>query len=80
MDAGRRTASLRLLARVADVLACSPGDLLEVMAEEPPVFGNPGLARRLAERDLRTPDGAERGWVHAAQLAWQRHYGRARRA
>jgi len=76
MDAGRRTVSLRVLARVARCLECSVGDLLEETSEvERPVFRNRVLAQRLAAREASVPDGTERGWVHAAMLAWQRHAG-----
>jgi len=78
MDAGRRAVSLRTLGRVAQVLGCSPSDLLE-SAPETPAFHNPQLAHRLEERDAGTPDGREQGWVHAVQLAWRRHYGHAKR-
>lgn len=75
MDAGARSVSLRALARVARMLACSPGDLLEVTwGTDAPVFRQPALNRRLEEREADAADGSERGWVHAALLAWQRHY------
>ncbi|MBI3318842.1 MAG: helix-turn-helix transcriptional regulator [Candidatus Omnitrophica bacterium] len=80
MDAGRRLASLRTLARVAQLLDCGLGDLLEVgWGTEGPIFRRRELNLRLQERDLGIPDGSERGWVHAALLAWQRHYGAGRR-
>ena len=75
MDAGTRPVSLRLLARLARVLACSPGDLLE---ESPGavtrVFRQASLNRALEARDRLLSDGLERGWVHTVLLAWQRHY------
>ena len=81
MDAGRRAASMRVLARVAELLGCSPGDLLAVgPSEEVSVFRGLPLNRRLAERDAAMPDGAEQGWVHAAQFAWRRHYRAAARS
>ena len=75
MDAGRRSVSLQMLGRVAEVLDCSPGDLLAFSWGPPtiPFYGHK-LTRRLQERDLGTPDGVERGWVHKALLAWHRHY------
>jgi len=80
MDAGARGVSLAGLVKVAEVLACSPGDLLDVTrGAEAPLFRDPKLMARLRERDLGAPDGTEKGWVHAAQLAWRRHYGSARR-
>ena len=78
-DAGRRTLSLSALGRIADVLACSPGELVErAEAAGHPVFRHARLNTRLAARDAGLVDGAERAWVHAVALAWQRHY-RARR-
>lgn len=78
-DAGKRSVSLRALGRIADVLACSPGELLErVDAADRPVFRRSSLTVRLVGRDASLVDGAERTWVHAVLLAWQRHY-RARR-
>lgn len=75
MDAGRRAASLQALSRIAAVLGCSPGELLERTAESPPaVFRAPALNARLAARDAGLEDGTERAWVHATLLAWQRHY------
>jgi len=75
-DAGRRPISLRTLGRIAVVLGCSLGDLLDLSpADDTPVFRDRRLAQRLKARDLGTSDGLERGWVHAAQLAWRRHYG-----
>lgn len=79
LDAGRRSVSLRALGRIADVLACSPGELLErVDIADRPVFLHSHLNVRLAERDANLVDGTERTWVHTVLLAWQRHY-RARR-
>ena len=80
MDAGRRSISMRTLARISEVLGCSPADLLHVgVQSRTPLFRKPQLNARLAERDLGTPDGAEKGWVHSVQLAWCRHYGLSRR-
>ncbi len=74
-DAGRRVLSLKLLGRIAAVLACSPGELVErVEAAARPVFRYARLNARLAARDAGLADGAERAWVHAVALAWQRHY------
>lgn len=75
MDAGRRAVSLRMLARLARVLDCGPGELLE-SSDEPAkaLWRQRTLRERLRARERNTPDGAERGWVHGALLAWQRHY------
>ena len=76
MDAGRRSISMRTLVRVAQALSCSPPDLLDVdTAGQGPLFRQRRLNARLAERDVKTTDGTEKGWVHAVQLAWRRHYG-----
>ena len=75
MDAGRRSVSLRTLVQLAQALGCSPGDLLETQEGSPaPIFRQAWLSEHLSERDHRAIDGAEKGWVHAALLAWQRHY------
>ena len=75
MDAGRRALSLKALARVAALLDCGPGDLLEAAGEaDRPLFRPRRLLARLDAREQAVPDGAERGWVHSALLAWQRHY------
>ena len=75
IDAGRRSLSLRALGRLADVLACSPGELLErAGAADRAVFRQAQLNIRLAGRDATLVDGAERTWVHTVLLAWQRHY------
>jgi len=75
MDAGARSVSLRMLARVAEVLACSPGELLEMTwGTEAPVFRGAALNRALAAREAAAADAPERSWVHAALLAWHRHY------
>ncbi len=75
MDAGRRAASLRTLSRLAAVLGCSPGELLERAPEGPPtVFRTKALNAKVAAREAALVDGAERRWVHAVLLAWQRHY------
>ena len=79
MDSGSRLVSLRLLSRIAECLDCSPGDLLEVTwGAEKDLFGQPDLALRLKMRDVGTPDGLERPWVHSALLSWQRHYQKVR--
>ncbi len=79
MDAGRRTASLRLLARLSRALGCSLGELLEVSwISERPIFRTARVNEALAQRDRRAHDGQEKGWVHAAQLAWVRHFRRPR--
>ena len=75
MDAGRRSVSLRVLARIAQVLACSPGELLDTHpGSDVPLFRRPSLNVLLAARDTGFADGTERGWVHTVLLAWQRHY------
>ena len=80
MDAGRRSISMRTLVRLSQVLGCSPTDLIEVSAKaRGPLFRQQRLNARLAARDLGTLDGAENGWVHAAQLAWRRLFGRTPR-
>lgn len=79
MDAGRRRVSLQALSRVAEFLNVSLGDLLELgEGSDPAPFRRRKLARKLVERDAGVPDGAERGWVHRALLAWQRHYQKRR--
>ena len=80
MDAGRRPVSIRALARAAEVLGCSPTDLLDADAlPDRPLFRQRRLNKLLFERDRSTSDGAEKGWVHAAQLAWLRHVASAKR-
>ena len=75
MDAGRRSVSLKTLSRIAQVLACSPGELLEPHGEaESPVFRDPALNSRLETLEAELVDGTECGWVHTVLLAWQRHY------
>lgn len=75
MDAGRRSPSLRLLGRIAHLLACHPGELLEVHRDpQPPLFRRHRAHALLEQRQRQLTDGAERGWVHTALLAWQRHY------
>lgn len=75
MDAGRRTPSLRLLLRLAEALGCGVADLLETAPErEPALFRWPELDRRILERSRAAASGADKGWVHATLLAWQRHY------
>ena len=77
-DAGRRAMSLRALGRIADVLACSPAELIERAEARPSIFRSVRLDARLAARDAGLADGAECSWVHAVALAWQRHYRRRR--
>lgn len=80
MDKGDRSVSVRALARLSELLGCSPGDLLDAGPDpETPLFRQQRLNARLAERDVGTPDGVEKGWVHAVQLAWRRHYGSGKR-
>lgn len=75
MDSGRRSVSLRALARAAEVLGCSPADLLRVdQTVEGSLFRKRSLNERLRDRDLGSRDGSEKDWVHTAQLAWGRHY------
>lgn len=75
MDAGRRSVSLRVLAKLGTVLHCSPGDLLDAGSESS-VFRDARLNERVHQRDHRATDGQEKGWVHTVQLAWVRHYGK----
>lgn len=76
MDAGTRAVSLKTLGRIAHVLDCEPGDLLERSAtSSQSVFADSTLNAKLLERQRRLADGEERAWVHATLLAWQRHYG-----
>ena len=79
MDAGRRAVSLRLLGRIAAVLDCHPGELLEIdRPSAGALFSQRGLNEALGRRERRLIDGTECGWVHAALLAWQRHYAHRR--
>ncbi len=79
MDAGRRTVSLRTLGRLARLLGCHPGELLTIEDDPAPgIFRNAHLTRQLEARERHVTEGAERGWVHTTQLAWQRHYARRR--
>jgi len=72
---------LKTLSRIGQLLGCGLGDLLETTwGGDRPVYRDRALAKKLAERDEGTPDGVERGWVHAVMLAWQRHAGFRRRA
>lgn len=73
MDAGRRAVSLAALSRLAEVLGCSPGELLDE-ADDRPVFRRSMLNVRLHAWDAGLADGSERGWTHRVLLAWQRHY------
>ncbi len=80
MDAGRRSVSLKTLARVGKLLGCSPADLIDATwVRERPLFRSRAVNLWVKERDLGTPDGSEKGWVHKATLAWQRHYRSIRR-
>lgn len=80
MDAGRRAVSIRTLARIAQVLGCSPAELLDASpGAQRPLFRQQRLNAQLLARDLGASHGTEKGWVHQAQLAWRRHYGSARR-
>ena len=79
MDRGRRSVSLHLLEKLAHALDCAPGDLLSLAEDRKrPVFSKSSLMKRLEERDQKILDGTDRSWVHAALLAWQRHYRRRR--
>ena len=72
-DAGKRRPSLRLLARLADALDCSPGELLTTAPPvTPPLFRRAAINEALRALD-QVPDGTERGWTHTVLLAWQRH-------
>jgi hypothetical protein len=73
MDAGQRSVSLKTLGRIAQFLGCQPGDLLDIQTESSP-FHSPQLNAQLEARERQLEDGSERGWVHTALLAWQRHY------
>lgn len=76
-DSGRRTISLTLLGRIAEVIGCSPCDLIEAVYEPP--FRSRRLVQKLEERARAFPEGADKTWVHRTLLVWQRHYGSARR-
>ncbi|MBI2871463.1 MAG: helix-turn-helix transcriptional regulator [Candidatus Omnitrophica bacterium] len=79
MDSGKRSVSLHALAKLAAFLGVSPSDLLEnVPAEAGSLSKQPELLGRVRARDLDSPDGAEKTWVHRTLLAWQRHYGKKR--
>lgn len=81
MDAGRRMGSLRILGRIAQILDCSPADLIEAgpAAEEIRIFRRGSLNEALRKRDVEALDGLKKTWVHAALLAWQRHYRNVRK-
>ncbi len=74
MDAGRRSVSLRTLSRIAQMLACQPGELLDTPDIDTPLFNRPVLVAQLEARQRALADGADRSWVHTVMLAWQRHY------
>ncbi len=75
MDAGKRSVSLKTLARIGRLLDCSPADLIHVAwVPQTPLYRSRAVNLWVRERDLGTPDGSQKGWVHSATLAWQRHY------
>ena len=74
MDAGRRAISLRALSRVADMLGCSTGELMESSRPDVRVFRAARVNARVLEWDRRGVDGLDKSWVSTAQLAWIRHY------
>ena len=76
MDAGRRTISLRALSRVAELLGCSAGELMESSRPDVRVFRAARVNARMLEWDRRGVDGLDKSWVSTAQLAWIRHYRR----
>lgn len=81
MDAGRRPVSLRTVARIARWLRCSVGDLVEGPWDpEHPAYRRLALRQRVAVLEEQALEGADRTWVHAALLAWQRHAGFRRAA
>lgn len=75
MDAGRRAISVRALHRLAALLGCSPGELIE-SSPEIRLFRNARVNARVIEWDRRALDGEDKSWVSAAQVAWIRHYHR----
>ena len=46
----------------------------KVFPTERPVFNRSRLNQLLVERERRAGDRLEKGWVHAIQLGWLRHY------
>lgn len=76
-DSGRRSISLKLLGRIAEVIGCGPSDLIEIVHKPP--FRSRYLIQRLDERANAFPDGTDKTWVHRTLLAWQRHYRSVRR-
>jgi DNA-binding Xre family transcriptional regulator len=74
MDAGRRAISLRALSRVAALLGCSPGELIDD-SPEVRLFRDARVNARVRAWDQRAVDGEDKSWVSTVQLAWIRHYG-----
>ena len=79
MDRGRRSVSLHLLERVANMLGCSVSELLETKAVSESTLFPSRTMKRLRERDESSRDGSDKTWTHRALLVWQRHYLRGRK-
>ncbi len=75
MDAGRRTISMHALSRVAALLGCSLGELMD-SSPEIRLFRDARVNARVLEWDRRAVDGLDKSWVSTVQLAWIRHYRR----
>lgn len=80
MDAGKRTVSLRLLSRIAELVGCSPLDLIQWVPEnQKAVFRSKTAWQKLLRRDFEAEAESEKTWVHTVTRAWRKHYGAARR-
>jgi len=75
MDSGNRPVSIKALTKIAALLGVSTGELMErISSNDQNPFKQARHARTLHNRDMGTQNGAQKAWVNANMLAWQRHY------
>ena len=70
---GRRSISLGLLQRIADVLSCAVPDLFDER-EIPRVFKDIELNRRISQIEQANYMGCDKGWTHRLTFSQQKHF------
>ncbi len=78
MDSGKRTISLKRLAKIAAFLHCSVGDLILNSKEEKKIFREVALNDLLEQIESSHEDGTDKSWVPKVMMAQKRHYAKAR--
>lgn len=71
---GRRSVSLGLLSRIAELLKCQVSELFEKTPEAKGIYRDESMNEEILKIAEQNYSGIEKGWVHRVMFAHHNHY------